>query len=509
MSEEIYRVITEYPNYSISNFGNVKNKNGDVLKQNLKEGLYRIGLCMNGKRNYYGIGQLVAKYFLNPDNNNFYVVYKNGNKLDNHVINLELKYCKPRTKIIHKTEQIVPINIIIKKYKLEGNWKYVKGEFNYIVSDNGKVFSIKDNKLLKIYKNNKTNYIYVTLNTYTNKFVHILIAESFLSLDFTRTYNIFHKDGDKSNNILSNIDVKYHKQEVNLPTIKEISLPNEQWKEIKDYENMFMVSDQGRILNLTTMKIKELKPHKHHGYVRAMLCKNGVKTQYPVHVLVARAFLNNPENKPQVNHIDGVKHNNKLSNLEWATPSENISHAIKTGLLKINTTKTNASQHKIKGEIWKVFQLNTNYLVSNKGRVKNATTNKILKGSVTNGYLHVHLSGEHKKSYNVHQLVALTFLPQIEGKPLINHKNGIKTNNNLKNLEWVSGTENNVHAFKTGLFKPKTRKVGQYDLNGNLIKEWNKMSDASEAVGIDSSKICAVCRGERKTTKGFIWKYLD
>lgn len=510
MNEEIYCTINDYPNYSISNFGNVKNKVGNILKANLqKGGFYRIGLSVDGKRKEFRICQLVATHFLNPDHDNFYVVYKDGNKLNNHVDNLELKYCKSKPKILHETVPLISIKTAIQKYNLKGNWKFVKDECNYVISDDGNLIDIRTGDNIKC-ATNKKGYNYVTLNVYDLKFVHILMAEVFLDLDFTRTYNIFHKDSNKSNNVLSNIDVKYHKQEIVLPTIEEISLSDENWKEIKDYESMFMVSDQGRILNLTTMKIKELAPHKQTGYVRAMMCKDGIKTQYQVHVLVAKAFLDNLEKKLQVNHMDGVKHNNKLSNLEWVTSSENITHAIQTGLLKINSTKTFADQNKIKGEIWKVFPLSTNYFVSTKGRIKNATTEKILKGSMTNGYWNAHImNNKISENYGVHRMVALTFLPQIDGKLLVNHKNGIKTDNNLNNLEWVSGTENNIHAFETGLFKPKTRKVGQYDLNGNLIKEWDSILSASKALNVGDSSICAVCKGKRKTLKGCVWKYLD
>lgn len=78
----------------------------------------------------------------------------------------------------------------------------------------------------------------------------------------------------------------------------------------------------------------EVKPKK-DGYLGVTLSFNGKVQQVCIHQLVARAFLPNPENKPQVNHIDGDKSNNKVTNLEWVTASENNYHACKTGLRKV------------------------------------------------------------------------------------------------------------------------------------------------------------------------------
>lgn len=110
------------------------------------------------------------------------------------------------------------------------------------------------------------------------------------------------------------------------------------WKAIKDYEGKYEVSNLGRVKSLErksrlNRKIKEriLAPREHTGgYLRVQLSRK----DFYIHRLVAETFIPNPENKSQVNHIDGNKRNNRVDNLEWNTPLENNLHAIRTGLHK-------------------------------------------------------------------------------------------------------------------------------------------------------------------------------
>lgn len=105
----------------------------------------------------------------------------------------------------------------------------------------------------------------------------------------------------------------------------------ENWKPIEGYEGIYEVSDQGRVKNIkynrfmTAVKVT-------HGYLAYNLSKQGKTHSLLAHRLVAKAFIPNPDNKPQVNHIDGVKSHNFVTNLEWTTSSENLWHAVKTGL---------------------------------------------------------------------------------------------------------------------------------------------------------------------------------
>ena len=120
----------------------------------------------------------------------------------------------------------------------------------------------------------------------------------------------------------------------------------ETWKDITGYEGLYQVSDLGRVKSLSrtiykvdgttqTFKDKIIKLCLiTKGYEGTGLTKKGNRESVKVHRLVAIAFIDNPENKPQVNHIDGNKLNNCATNLEWNTNIENMKHAVESGLFK-------------------------------------------------------------------------------------------------------------------------------------------------------------------------------
>lgn len=106
----------------------------------------------------------------------------------------------------------------------------------------------------------------------------------------------------------------------------------ERWKKIKDFPN-YSVSDKGQVRDDKRDHIKARRVDR-HGYDDVSLYNQGKEHHKKVHRLVAEAFIENPEEKGFVNHIDGNKLNNTVDNLEWVTYSENMKHAFRTGLAK-------------------------------------------------------------------------------------------------------------------------------------------------------------------------------
>jgi len=145
---------------------------------------------------------------------------------------------------------------------------------------------------------------------------------------------------------------KCHSKKVNSKKKKKIlctvtDLEGEVWCSIKNYENVYAVSNLGRVKSLareiddknyfTKRKVGEkiLKSFLlNSGYLKVNLKVSGYTNNQLVHRLVALAFIDNPDDKEQVNHKNGVKTDNRINNLEWVSRSENTKHAIQTGLIQ-------------------------------------------------------------------------------------------------------------------------------------------------------------------------------
>lgn len=155
---------------------------------------------------------------------------------------------------------------------------------------------------------------------------------------------------------------------------------------------------------------------------------------------------------------------------------------------------------------------------------------KILKPSITTTWYYFVNLYKHwiVRSKMIHRLVALTFIPNPENKPQVNHKDWNKLNNSLENLEWVTSSENVQHAWNTGLRKinencyfiknkpskwlfwwkhPRSRRVLQYNKEWILIKKFNSLIEAWEYTVISRSSISECCSWKLKSAGGFIWKY--
>lgn len=168
----------------------------------------------------------------------------------------------------------------------------------------------------------------------------------------------------------------------------------------------------------------------------------------------------------------------------------------------------------VESEVWKpVVGYEGLYEVSNIGRVRSINYHKSGKAKVmspsfnTWGYLIVDLRKNNKRhSYTVHRLVALAFIPNPDNLPEINHKNEIKYDNTVENLEWCT-RKYNINYGTGNERRGRRKSIVQLDNNGNVVKKWESGFAASRYYQIDRSGIYNCLHGKQKTCKGFVWKY--
>ena len=136
-------------------------------------------------------------------------------------------------------------------------------------------------------------------------------------------------------------------------------MSNQVWKDVVGYEGLYLVSDEGFVIGVKSKKKLRVSP-TYNGYHRVKLYRNAQGKTMMVHRIVASAFIPNPENKDQVNHKDGNKANNALTNLEWVTQEENQKHAYLNGLSNIepanNATRKKVIQRDMNGCVIKVWR---------------------------------------------------------------------------------------------------------------------------------------------------------
>lgn len=168
----------------------------------------------------------------------------------------------------------------------------------------------------------------------------------------------------------------------------------------------------------------------------------------------------------------------------------------------------------MKTETWKpIADYVGLYEVSNKGRVRNLKTGRILKPKNNRrGYLFVglHKNGAVKNRY-IHRLVAQAFIPNPNKLPEVNHKDEIRTNNKLDNLEWISHRDNSNYGKRNErISKSKSKAIVQFDLStGLIIKTYSSTITATRVTGINYDTISKAARGIYKSAGRFGWRYTN
>ncbi len=266
------------------------------------------------------------------------------------------------------------------------------------------------------------------------------------------------------------------------------------WKTIPNYPS-YTISDCGEVKNKYG---KTMAQSSNQGYWSVGLAVEKIQKNERIHRLVAEAFIPNPNNFPIVNHIDGNKYNNTVNNLQWTTYQGNMLHAHATNLVNsyvrgvrqldmdgnvieiysslkdagiamgvtfqaiykscIGSTKTckgfrweyvNSQRSEIPSSLdqFKPVIGFPEYMISMAGDIYSKRAGRLMKPCQdANGYICIQFQvNRNRKNCFLHRLIAEHFIPNPLGKPIVNHIDGIKTNNSVDNLEWVTYRENNLH----------------------------------------------------------------
>ena len=335
----------------------------------------------------------------------------------------------------------------------------------------------------------------------------------------------------------------------NVDTVEQVE---EIWKELNPKFPGYKVSNLGR-LKLRSGVVSKCSPRL-SGYVSVSIINDKGKTKSMfLHVLVGLAFIPNPEQKASINHINGIRHDNRLVNLERVTYKENNNRKVfpnKGGMCsriaqydsddnlvkiwnsmrEITNTKI-ISQHvlskacklnekvnnirweyyieKIDGEEWKELFVNEEFIkVSSEGRIMYHNGYISYGSSRGTGYLKFSIKA---KSYQAHDLICRAFKPLENYDFLItNHLDNNKTNNKINNLEWCTQKENMTHAVKYRKSTNHcTRKVKQIDDKGEIVNVFDSIKEAGIKTNTAVQHICEVCKHKNIRAGGFKWEYCD
>lgn len=170
-------------------------------------------------------------------------------------------------------------------------------------------------------------------------------------------------------------------------------------------------------------------------------------------------------------------------------------------------------------ENWKKIEgYNGRYEVSDKGNVRSIDMfigTHVYKGKVLcphkkkNGYLEIGLTYKGKRKYElIHRIVAKAFISNPDRLPCVNHKDEMKTNNSVTNLEWCDYRYNSTYGTRIERsFLKQRKKIIQYTREGHVVCEYVSIQEAGRKTKISAGHICHACKGIRPMAGGYIWKY--
>lgn len=568
MAHEEWRDVVGYENYyQVSSGGVVRSVDRSVrlrcdpstrlikgkvlkLKERTREAPVA-NLNKDGVRTPYHVDELVANAFIGKaPSDEMSLIHINGDMQDCSVSNLKW---------------------VVNTDELDGEeWRDVVGYENlYQVSSIGRVrsvtrvgtrvdgskYPIKGCQIKR--RTGKCGYETVLLHKNSDVApmrVDVLVASAFIS-EGTDDQFVHHINGDVGDSRVENI------RWISKDDYSELILGNnvdedseEEWRDISGYKR-YQISSYGRVKRLartvtardgSTRHLGELimrQAVNNDGRLMVMLrSDDGKYKSFQVHRLVANAFIENECNFEQVDHINGIRTDNRVTNLRWCDRIENARHRVEFGnKRRLSDICVDESQviDEIEGEEWcDVIGTDGAYQISNAGRVRSVDrfvnaakgSKRMVRGRIIkphtlkSGYVVVHMS---KRTAYIHRLVAQAFIPNPDSLPCVDHIDGNKGNNRVENLRWCTNKENTIYAIENGLFNPsETYKAFHATEAGRRLEErlrqarsrpvirddgveYPSVKAAADAIGYNSSSINDVLMGRAKKCDGHSYKYAD